>query len=152
MKRKTLRVFVLSLLLAGMSALFPPLSTFCRAENEAAADPETASVAADGQLPPEFQDLDGKRFGVQTGSTFDRDVLAWFPHAQIVYYNSLPDLAVALQTGKIDAFPSDEIALEMMRGQGSEMTVLEPYMDHYSVLCLQKRRRAEAFGMRWMPG
>ena len=132
-KRKTLRVFVLSLLLAGMSALFPPLSTFCRAENEAAADPETASVAADGRLPPEFQDLDGKRFGVQTGSTFDRDVLAWFPHAQIVYYNSLPDLAVALQTGKIDAFPSDEIALEMMRGQGSEMTVLEPYMDHYEI-------------------
>ena len=132
-KRKTLRVFVLSLLLAGMSVLFPPLSTFCRAENEAAADPETASVSADGQLPPEFQDLDGKRFGVQTGSTFDRDVLAWFPHAQIVYYNSLPDLAVALQTGKIDAFPSDEIALEMMRGQGSEMTVLEPYMDHYSI-------------------
>ena len=44
------------------------------------------------------------------------------PHARIVYYNSLPDLAVALQTGKIDAFPSDEIALEMMRGQGSEMT------------------------------
>ena len=119
MKRKTLRVLVLSLLLAGMSALFPPLSTFCRAENEAAApDPETASVSADGQLPPEFRDLDGKRFGVQTGSTFDRDVLAWFPHAQIVYYNSLPDLAVALQTGKID---------------GSEMTVLEPYMDHYEI-------------------
>ncbi len=40
---------------------------------------------------------------------------------------------MALQTGKIDAFPSDEIALEMMRGQGSEMTVLEPYMDHYSI-------------------
>ena len=131
---KMFRVLVLSLLLAGVSALLPPLSAFCLAENETAApEAETASVPDAARLPPEFRDLDGKRFGVQTGSTFDQDVLTWFPHAQIVYYNSLPDLAVALQTGKIDAFPSDEIALEMMRGQGSEMTVLEPYMDHYEI-------------------
>ena len=112
---KMFRVLVLSLLLAGVSALLPPLSAFCLAENETAApEAETASVPDAARLPPEFRDLDGKRFGVQTGSTFDQDVLTWFPHAQIVYYNSLPDLAVALQTGKIDAFPSDEIALEMM--------------------------------------
>lgn len=91
------------------------------------------TACAEEELPPELQELDGKRFGVQTGSTFDRDVMTWFPHAEILYYNSLPDLAVALDTGKIDAFPSDAIALQMMQAEGTELTVLEPYMDHYSI-------------------
>ena len=124
MKNRAIRILVLALIIAGLTAFLSPLSL------PAFADDASASEVA--ELPPEMQGLDGKRFGVQTGSTFDRDVLSWFPHAQILYYNSLPDLAVALQTGKIDAFPSDEIALEMMKAEGTEMTVLEPYMDHYS--------------------
>ena len=81
-----------------------------------------------------IKELNGKRFGVQTGSTFDADVLSWFPDAEIVYYNSLPDLAVALQSGKIDAFPSDAISLEMMKdqNQSSALKILEPFMDQYS--------------------
>ncbi|MBR4473505.1 MAG: transporter substrate-binding domain-containing protein [Oscillospiraceae bacterium] len=110
---KTLRLLILIGILAALPLVFSPA---CCAE----------------ELPPEMQELDGKRFGVQTGSTFDRDVLTWFPHAEIVYYNSLPDLAVALETGKIDAFPSDGIALEMMRQEGMELTILEPAMDEYS--------------------
>ena len=129
MKKKTIRKLALTLFMTGLLAFFSPLSVPGRAENE---EVPSDSLSAAEELAPELQALDGKRFGVQTGSTFDQDVMTWFPHAQIVYYNSLPDLAVALQTGKIDAFPSDEIALEMMRGQGTDLTVLEPYMDHYS--------------------
>lgn len=82
----------------------------------------------------EFKDLNGKRFGAQTGSTFDRDVMKWFPDAKISYYNSLPDLAVALKTGKIDAFPADVISIEMMIAQTHEtsITMLEPFLDIYS--------------------
>ena len=129
MKNKKIHKLALALFMTGLLAFCAPLSVPGRAENEEA-QPDSPFAAE--ELAPELQELDGKRFGVQTGSTFDQDVLTWFPHAEIVYYNSLPDLAVALQTGKIDAFPSDEIALEMMRGQGSDLTVLEPYMDHYS--------------------
>ena len=62
---KTLRLLILIGILAALPLVFSPA---CCAE----------------ELPPEMQELDGKRFGVQTGSTFDRDVLTWFPHAEIV--------------------------------------------------------------------
>ena len=94
-------------------------------------DPE-GSAAEDEEVSAELEKLDGKRFGVQTGSTFDRDVLSWFPHAQLFYYNSLPDLAVALNTGKIDAFPTDSISLEMMGEQGTKLRALDRFMDEYS--------------------
>ena len=134
MKIKTIRILVLTLFMTGLLAFFSPLSVPGSAEKEGEqTESETASVSDAAELAPELQALDGKRFGVQTGSTFDRDVLTWFPHAKIVYYNGLPDLAVALQTGKIDAFPTDELALELMIGQGNDLTVLGPYMDHYSI-------------------
>ena len=120
---KTIHVTILTIFMLVLPVFFSPASALCHAE---------ANTPAAEEALPELQALDGKRFGVQTGSTFDRDVASWFPHAQIAYYNSLPDLVAALQTGKIDAFPSDEIALEMMKGEGAELKVLEPYMDHYS--------------------
>ena len=123
MKSKAIRVFTLVMIMMMFTICLFSLPVF--AEETALPDSE--------ELPPELQELDGKRFGVQTGSTFDRDVMNWFPHAEILYYNSLPDLAVALDTGKIDAFPTDAIALEMMRAEGTELTALEPYMDHYSI-------------------
>lgn len=82
-------------------------------------------------LPPELQEYDGKRFGVQAGTTFDKDVETWFPNAKIVYYNTLPDLAVALRTGKIDAFPSDPLSIEMMKEEAEGLTMIGPYMDEY---------------------
>ena len=119
-KKITVILMVLFLVLGGLAC-------------SAAGQEETESQGQDSDERI-LQELDGKRFGVQTGSTFDKDVLSWFPNAQIVYYNSLPDLVVALQTGKIDAFPSDAIALEMMNDQNDSDSIraLKPFMDEYS--------------------
>lgn len=119
-KKMTVILMVLFLVLGGLAC-------------SAAGKEETESQEQDSDEKI-LQELDGKRFGVQTGSTFDKDVLSWFPNAQLFYYNSLPDMVVALETGKIDAFPSDAIALEMMSNQNASesIRVLTPFMDEYS--------------------
>ena len=87
------------------------------------------------EMPPELKELDGKRFGVPSGSTFDKDIMNWFPNAQLKYYNAVPDMAVALATGKIDAFPVEEITLEMMKQENASimdgLTVVNYFMDSY---------------------
>ena len=119
-KKITVVLMVLFLVLGGLAC-------------SAAGNEETKSKEQDSDERI-LQELDGKRFGVQTGSTFDKDVLSWFPNAQLFYYNSLPDMVVALETGKIDAFPSDAIVLEMMNTQNESdsIRVLKPFMDEYS--------------------
>lgn len=122
-KWKIMYLLLLLLLLAGL---------VCNASAIAEAQESEAAAAEDPRSRPEIQALDGKRFGVQTGTTFDKDVESWFPNAQIVYYNSLPDLAVALKTGKIDAFPTDELGMKMMGEEAEGLKALEPLMDQYS--------------------
>jgi len=55
-----------------------------------------------------LNDLTGKKVGVLTGSVNEANVKLYVPDCQIVYFNAVTDLAVALSTGKIDAFAEDE--------------------------------------------
>ena len=97
----------------------------------------TAMVRDEGQmiqsdLPEKFtsvSQLNGKRIGVQTGTTFDKIVLAALPDAQISYYNSYPELAAALEANKIDAFPGDEPVLRLMTAENDKLAILEDRMD-----------------------
>ena len=75
--------------------------------------------------------LDGKRIGVQTGTTFDEIVLEVLPDAQISYYNSYPDLTAALQANKIDAYPGDEPVIRLIATENDKLAVLEERMDHF---------------------
>ena len=75
--------------------------------------------------------LDGKRIGVQTGSTFDEIVLSALPEAKISYFNSYPDMAAALEANKIDGFPGDEPVLRMMAAEDDKLTVLDETMDSF---------------------
>ena len=77
--------------------------------------------------------LPGKRIGVQTGTTFDAIVLEAIPDAQISYFNSYPDLAAALQSGKIDAFPGDEAVLRLMSAENDRLRILDGRMTSFDV-------------------
>ena len=55
-----------------------------------------------------LEDLAGKRIGVQTGTIFDTMAQENIPDASLSYYNADPDLPVALEAGKIDAYLVDE--------------------------------------------
>ena len=88
--------------------------------------------------------LPGKRIGVQTGTTFDEIVLRALPDAQISYYNTYPDLAAALETHKIDAFPGDEPVLRLMAAENNRLEVLDGRLDTFEfAFVLQKNAEGE---------
>ena len=70
-------------------------------------------------------DLARATIGVQTGTTHDALVRAQFPDAKILYYNTYADLLVALNEGKIDAFPSSELTLRPMLAQYPRLQTVE---------------------------
>ncbi len=76
--------------------------------------------------------LNGKQIGIQTGTTFDEIVLAALPDVQISYFNTYPDMAAALESGKIDGFPGDEPVLRLMAAENPRLTVLPEYMDSFA--------------------
>ena len=93
-----------------------------------AAAPQTA----EGQgVFTSLTELDGRRVGVQTGTTFDEIVLETLPQAKISYFNSYPDMAAALEANKIDAFPGDEPVLRLMASEDDKLVVLNEYMDSF---------------------
>ena len=75
--------------------------------------------------------LNGKRIGIQTGTTFDGIVLKALPDANISYFNTYPDMAAALEAKKIDGFPGDEPVLRLMAAENPRLAVLPEYMDSF---------------------
>ena len=71
------------------------------------------------------------RIGVQTGTTFNEIVLETFPEARISYFNSYPDMAAAVKTRKIDAFPGDEPVLRMMVAEDDRLMILDGQLDSF---------------------
>lgn len=63
------------------------------------------------------ENLSEKKVGIQTGASYDKMILSYVPDAQIVYYNSNPDLAAALDSGKIDAYIADQPMARLMGTQ-----------------------------------
>ena len=78
-----------------------------------------------------LSELNGKRIGVQTGTTFDEIVLETLPNAKVSYFNSYPDMAAALEANKIDAFPGDEPVIRLMAAENDKLAVLEERMDDF---------------------
>ena len=75
--------------------------------------------------------LNGKRIGVQTGTTFDEIVLETLPDAQISYFNTYPDMAAATEANKIDGFPGDEPVLRLIAAENSRLAILDERMDSF---------------------
>ena len=78
-----------------------------------------------------LQQLDGKRIGAATGTTFDAIVQKTLPEAEIVYINSAADLIAALEAGKIDGFAVDEPAARQFCRENPRLAVLDEYMDTF---------------------
>ena len=93
--------------------------------------PEGPSAVQEDRATGVFSELDGKRIGVQIGTNFDAIILNTLPNAKISYYNSFPDLATALETSKIDAFPGDEPVLRLMAAENDNLTVMDGQMDPF---------------------
>ena len=92
---------------------------------------EGVNSSIDNSLISSLAQLDGKRIGVQTGTTFDEIVLGTLPNAIISYFNSYSDMAAALEANKIDGFPGDEPVLRLMASEDDKLTILDERMDNF---------------------
>ena len=101
-----------------------------RKEDAPAQTTESAGLSGQGAVST-LDTLNGKRIGVQTGTTFDEIVLETLPDAKVSYFNSYPDMAAALEANKIDAFPGDEPVIRLMAAENDELAVLEDRMDNF---------------------
>ncbi len=103
---------------------------------------EAPAAAESGAAYTSIYQLNGKRIGVQTGTTYDKIVLDGLPDAQISYFNTNPDLAAALEANKIDAFPGDEPVLRLMAAEDDRLTILDDRMDNFDFGFVMPRTEA----------
>ena len=103
-KRRT-RAIIASLMLAlmGVSGSIPMLIN------------RTTSVdtGTTVQIPPIFNNLNGKRVGVIIGSIQDMVVTQYAPEADIQRYSNLTDIIAALQNNKVDIICQENITVAM---------------------------------------
>lgn len=90
---------------------------------------DEATAAAGTPVFNFIRELDGRRIGIQTGTTFDTIVLKALPEAQISHFNSYSDLAAALEANKIDAFPGDAPVVQLMAAENSKLRILDDRLD-----------------------
>ncbi len=87
-KKKTIRIHLFCVILLTMLCFIVPFA----AASEVHADSEEET----------FELLAGKTAGVMTGTPQDAIILAKVPDAKIQYFNSITDVALALEKNKID--------------------------------------------------
>lgn len=62
--------------------------------------------------------------GVMTGSSFDDLIQTYFSEGKISYFNSEQDMAIAISSGKLDAFITDEPIAKELEEANPELTYL----------------------------
>ena len=76
-------------------------------------------------------ELNGKRIGVQTGTSFDKAVFEQLPDAQVLYFNTKADMINALMTYKIDGYTVDEPVIKSEMQQNGRLTYIPEYMENF---------------------
>ena len=109
-RRHGVRIIILFMVLVGFLAV--PISAYAK------------------QITSLYE-LDGQKIGIVTGTIYDSIVKKALPSAQIAYFNGTGDLIAALEAGKIDGFPGDEPALQLMKRENDNLTILDGYMDSF---------------------
>ena len=82
----------------------------------------------------DVKSFDGRVIGIRTGSAFEPITLEMFPNSEYRYIDMDPDLILALQEGKIDAFIDDEPVAKMICYNNSDLAYFKDplLIDDYS--------------------
>lgn len=82
----------------------------------------------------DVKSFDGRVIGIRTGSAFEAITLETFPNSEYRYIDMDPDLILALQEGKIDAFIDDEPIAKMICYNNSDLAYFKDplLIDDYS--------------------
>ena len=80
-----------------------------------------ASATAQPSGAVRWQDYNGRRIGVLTGTPIEAVAAEFFPDSECFYFSSYPDCAAALLAGKIDAYLGDEPAVISVHAENPEI-------------------------------
>ena len=81
--------------------------------------------ASDTGSSVRWQDYNGKRIGVLTGTLMEDAAKTYFPDSTYFYYNSYPDCNTALLAGKIDAYIGDEPGAKSIHTEKPEIDYIK---------------------------
>ncbi|MBQ9008886.1 MAG: transporter substrate-binding domain-containing protein [Clostridia bacterium] len=100
---------------------------------------EEQEKGTEGPVYSSLKTLNTARIGIPSGTSFDLMVQKALPGAKLSYYNSQSDLLTALDTGKIDAFPTDEPSIRYIMGQNASVTYIPEYLSTFEfAYCFNK--------------
>lgn len=85
----------------------------------------TSCSKNDRAYPETYEELDGLRAGVMTGSIQEDAVLNNFPNSPIQYFNNMSDVAEALFANKIDYFVNSFVASRSMLKELPQIHMIE---------------------------
>jgi len=71
-----------------------------------------------------WQDYNGKRIGVLTGTLMENAAMTYLPDSEYYYYNTYPDCNAALLAGHIDAYLADEPSVKMVHAEQPEISYI----------------------------
>ncbi len=85
-----------------------------------------------------ISDLAGKKIGVESGvESWANLVREKLPDSQVIYYNTLADLVIALETNKIDGFTVDSAVADLLTNNNKNLKVLpEDFEGAYDITCV----------------
>ena len=98
---------------------------------------EKIGIMVRGEMPEAagytaVKDLNGKRIGIQTGTSFDQAVTELLPDSEIAYFNTRADIVNALLSGRIEAFALDGPAAEQMLKENESLAIVPEYMEDFT--------------------
>lgn len=100
---------------------------------------------AEAEIITSIRQLDGKTIGVMTGSSFDTHTDNLIENADKQYYDRVPDLALALEQGKIAGFLMDEPVARILCQENQAVTYLPDVLVEESyAAAFSKTERGEA--------
>ena len=108
-RREMMKIRILSALLLLVTVLGAFVG--CRAEERG----DFASV----------QDFAHAKIGIMTGSSHDGTAKRLFPDAERVYFNTVPDMVLAVEQGKVDAYLEDSVYVPPLLWEGSAVKALQ---------------------------
>ena len=82
-----------------------------------------------------WQDYNGKKIGILTGSVFEEPTFTNFPDSEYQYYSSYSDMNVALSQGMIDGYIGDEPTMKIIHAEQPQIVYINDMIqdDNYSI-------------------
>lgn len=72
-----------------------------------------------------YQDYNGKKIGIATGTNLEAESFKYFPDSEYLYFDGYPGLITALENGTIDAFLLDEPAARSIHAEQPQIDYIK---------------------------